>query len=275
MNATIFDIQRFSVHDGPGIRTTVFMKGCNLRCAWCHNPEGLESRIAPRFFANECIGCGSCGGNRTLENAKLCPAEAIRPSGREVTADELMTELLRDRAFYSTDGGVTFSGGECLLQSDFVAEVCARLHREGVSTAIDTAGLVPWESIAKTLPVCDLYLYDVKCADTALHRRFTGVSNDRILENLRRLSSAGAKIWIRIPVIPDFNDNMAELSRVAGIVASLDRVDAVALMPYHSLGVSKYETLGMTPPYTTEKQIEKADLDVFKAIFTRKGLKVL
>ena len=275
MNATIFDIQRLSVHDGPGIRTTVFMKGCNLRCVWCHNPEGLDGGIIARFFAAECIGCGSCGGNRSLDNVDVCPAEAIRPSGRVVTADELMTELLRDRAFYSTDGGVTFSGGECLLQSDFVAEVCARLHREGVSTAIDTAGLVPWESIAKTLPVCDLYLYDVKCADTALHRRFTGVSNDRILENLRRLSSAGAKIWIRIPVIPDFNDNMAELSRVAGIVASLDRVDAVALMPYHSLGVSKYETLGMTPPYTTEKQIEKADLDVFKAIFTRKGLKVL
>ena len=275
MNATIFDIQRFSVHDGPGIRTTVFMKGCNLRCAWCHNPEGLESRIAPRFFANECIGCGSCGGNHTLENAKLCPAEAIRPSGREVTADSLMTELLRDRAFYASGGGVTFSGGECLLQSDFVAEVCARLCREGIDTAIDTAGLVPWENIAKTLPVCDLYLYDVKCASSDLHRRFTGVTNEPILANLRRLAATGAKIWIRIPVIPDFNDNADELSAIAEILASLDRVDAVALMPYHNLGIRKYQTLGMTPPYTTERRIEKSDLDSFKTIFTKKGLTVL
>lgn len=274
MKATIFDIQRFSVHDGLGIRTTVFMKGCSLRCAWCHNPEGLAKEITPRFFASECIRCGACGGEHTLERVHLCPTEALRPSGREIELDELIDELLRDRPFYAEDGGVTFSGGECLLQPDFVAAAAARLHGEGISTAIDTAGFVPWTNIEKTLPSCDLYLYDVKCADPVLHKRYTGADNSLILENLRRLDKAGARLWIRIPVIPDFNDSDSEISAIADTVAQLGSVERVTLMPYHTLGKSKYETLGMTPPYDTDRAVAKSALEAFRKIIETKGLKV-
>ena len=273
MKATVFDIQRFSVHDGPGIRTTVFMKGCALRCAWCHNPEGLLPDIGTQFFAKECISCGRCGGVRSIENAMNCPAEALRVSGREIDTAELLSEVLRDRAFYSDGGGVTFSGGECLLQADFVAEMLKLLHEEGINTAVDTAGFVPWSNIEKTLADCDLYLYDVKCADPVLHKRYTGADNSLILANLDRLAASGANILARVPVIPSFNDNEAELSAIAEILKKVGITEAT-MMPYHTLGKSKYETLGMTAPFNTDRTIPKSTLDGFKKIFENRGIKV-
>ena len=269
MEATVFDIQRFCVHDGPGIRTTVFFKGCPLRCRWCHNPEGLEAKPQAQFLKQECIGCLGCGGEHTLAQVDKCPTGALKQVGKVYGAEELIREVLRDREFYGEDGGVTFSGGECLMQADFVAEMLKALKETGISTAVDTCGFVPWKSLQKTLGLCDVYLYDVKCADSDLHRRFTGQANERILENLRKLSHAGARIWIRIPVIPDFNDNHAEMKAIASIVNDLPGVEKVTLMPYHTLGKSKYETLGMVPGYETEKMITKNDLNAFEVYFQK------
>ena len=274
MEGIVFDIQRFSVHDGPGIRTTVFMKGCSLRCGWCHNPEGLRMDPQVQFFREYCIGCGRCGGNRVLENVDKCPAGALKLVGESYTPQRLLEEALADLDFYGADGGVTFSGGECLLQADFVACMLQALKERGVTTAVDTCGNVPWENMEKVLPYCDTWLYDVKCADSENHRRLTGSGNERILENLEKLGKTGANIWIRVPVIPDFNDTFQEMELIAGIASSVPGVSQVTLMPYHTLGKSKYATLGMTPGYDTDKSVSQSKLAGFKALFVEKGLAV-
>lgn len=267
MTGTVFDIQRFSVHDGPGIRTTVFMKGCPLRCGWCHNPEGLTGEIGVQFFEEECIACRRCGGIRTPDAAKNCPAGALKVSGQEMTPEDLLSAILADRDFYGTEGGVTFSGGECLLQADFVAEMLRLAKEAGITTAVDTCGFVPWESIGKTVPYTDTYLYDIKCADSPQHERFTGRPNGLILENLEKLAAVHDSIWIRVPVIPGFNDSDREMAAVAEIVSRTPGVTRVTLMPYHTLGKSKYKTLGLTPPYETETRISDADLARWKSLF--------
>ena len=271
MRGRIFDIQRFSVHDGPGIRTTVFMKGCSLRCPWCHNPEGLDYSPTARFDKRECIGCGSCGGEHTPENIKNCPVSALSPWWRDIEAEELFHSLLSDRGFWGNDGGVTFSGGECLLQADFVSEVLKLLKNEGINTAVDTAGAVPYSCFEKTLPFTDTYLFDIKCIDPDLHRSTVGRDNFEILENLRRLSADGANIIGRVPVIPDFNDNEKELSAIADLLAKTG-IRRVTLIPYHTLSTHKYESLGLAYPYKTKKRISKENLVKFKDIFIKKHI---
>lgn len=274
MTGTIFDIQRFSVHDGPGIRTTVFMKGCPLRCRWCHNPEGLIKAIQLQCFENKCIGCGSCGGERTLESAKKCPVGALLVCGKELGADELVEEIMKDKYFYGDKGGVTFSGGECLLQSDFISEVLKKVKVQGIHTAIDTCGYVPWESIEKTLDYCDLYLYDIKCLDAEKHKEYTGVDNALILSNLKRLSQTEKDIWIRIPVIPKFNNTAEEMEKIAELVSTLPTARQVTLMPYHTLGSDKYKTLGLEYGYDTSLRIDDSELEAFKKIFENKKIKL-
>ena len=247
--ATVFRVQRFSVHDGPGIRTTVFFKGCPLRCPWCHNPEGLSVAPELQFFKEKCLGCGRCGDRSSLGAADACPAGALSVCGERMTLDRMMQLVLRDRAYYGEDGGVTLSGGECLLQANFAAALLRSLKTEGVHTAIDTSGAVPWSAFDKTLEACDLYLYDVKCVDTARHRARIGADNALILDNARKLSAAGKPMWVRVPVIPGFNDDEAEMRRIADFVNDLSSVERVTLMPYHTLGKSKYETLGLDCAY--------------------------
>ena len=274
MTATVFDIQRFSVHDGPGIRTTVFFKGCPLRCRWCHNPEGLSPVIEPQFLKEECIGCHLCGGERSLQAAKQCPTGALRVCGTEHTIGDLMDVILRDRDFYGTDGGVTCSGGECLLQADFVSALLRTAKAAGIGTAIDTCGLVPWSAFEKTMPFCDRYLYDIKCADPIRHKAFTGADNACILDNLRKLGAAGAKIWLRVPVIPSFNDTDTEMAAIAQTASSVP-IEGVTLIPYHALGVSKYETVGRKYTLSEITAPTKETLSRYADIFTQRGCKIL
>ena len=271
----IFDIQRFSVHDGPGIRTTVFMKGCPLRCKWCHNPEGLLKAPQLQYFKELCIGCGRCKTREYLWNADHCPSKALKVCGQQMTVDEVMDIVLKDKNFYADNGGVTFSGGECLLQADFISLFLKKAKEVDIHTAIDTSGYIPWHSIEKTLDFCDLYLYDVKCITPELHEKYTGVNNSLIIENFKKLSTTGKEIWVRIPVIPTFNDNEREMTAIADLVASVDNVRRVTLMPYHSLGASKYETLGLSYEYDPNMKIENDKLEKFINLFNEKDIPVV
>ena len=250
--AMIFDIQRNSFVDGPGIRTTVFFKGCNLRCKWCHNPESQSFEKQMMFYKDKCTGCGKCREvcPNHLQSCDFCgkcelycPAEARKICGREYTPAEVLAEVIKDKAFYdNSGGGVTFSGGECMLQLDFLCEILKKCKSEGIHTAVDTAGNVPWKSFEKILPFTDLFLYDIKAFGAELHRKGTGVSNELILENLKNLSGR-ADIIVRIPVIGGYNDNDEEIRQIADFLKQIKIIKA-ELLPYHAMGEHKYTALG-------------------------------
>ena len=254
ITATIFDIQRNSYVDGPGIRTTVFFKGCNLRCAWCHNPESQSAEKEMLFYKNRCIGCGKCKEKCAyrLEKCELCgkctifcPKDAREICGKEYTTEEVMKEILKDKALYeASGGGVTFSGGECMLQIDFLEEILKECKKNGLHTAVDTAGHVPFSYFERILPYTDLFLYDIKCLDSEKHEKFTGVKNERILENLEGLLKGGAAVWIRIPVIPGVNDENEEMQGIKALLDSFEKPEKVELLPYHAMGEHKYGALG-------------------------------
>lgn len=257
---TLFDIQRGSYVDGPGIRTTVFYKGCDLRCAWCHNPESQSRERQLLYYRDRCTGCGTCSAfcpapaSCTLcgKCALMCPHDAKEICGKDYTVDEVYKIIEKDMPFYqSSGGGVTFSGGECMLQVDFLTSLAKRCHENGIHTAIDTAGHVPWDRFLQVLPYTSLFLYDVKCITPELHRAGTGVSNEQILANLRRLSEETAvPIHIRIPLVPGFNDSDTEMEKIAAFLSTI-RHDKVELLPYHAMGEHKYAALGRT--YTAYK----------------------
>ena len=269
MKVPVFNIQRFSLHDGPGIRTTVFLMGCSLRCRWCHNPEGLEEKLRLQYDKKACIACGACEAVCPQDVHKLtqqhqvrfdlcrlcgkciaaCPAGALQYSGKYYTPEALTQNIVRDALFYKDGGGVTFSGGEPLLHADFVAEAGKLCKAKGVpSVAVDTAGNVSWEAFESVLSVTDHFLFDIKAATETLHIVGTGQSNLQILENLYRLDSQGKTIDIRIPVIPGFNDKEEEIRKIGQIIGSLKSVREVRLLPYHTFGREKYETLGLAKP---------------------------
>ncbi|MGL4736232.1 MAG: glycyl-radical enzyme activating protein [Cellulosilyticaceae bacterium] len=289
----IFNIQKFSVHDGPGIRTTVFMKGCPLRCKWCHNPEGLAKRQQLQYMATQCIGCQKCAqvcqqgvhtfGNQVhLVDAKkctlceacmaACPAQALVRCGDVMTVQQVMQEVLEDQVFYGETGGVTFSGGEALMQSPFVTEVLSACKAEGIHTAIDTSGYCKWEDLERTLPYCDLYLYDIKSLNLAKHKELTGVEPTLILENLKRLDAAQKPIWIRVPVIGGLNANEQEMREIAQFIKSLSHVAQTTLMPYHVLGKEKYQTLGRVYDYDASELVTQEMLLSYQAIFVSEGI---
>ncbi len=265
MNATIFSIQRNSLVDGPGIRTTVFFKGCNLKCKWCHNPESQKPEKEILFYKNKCTGCGRCK-NLTAEDINFtCYNGAKEISGKEYTVNELLSEIIKDKVFYNTScGGVTFSGGECMLQTDFLEEILKKCKEVGIHTAVDTAGNLPWEFFEKIIPYTDLFLYDIKAVSENLHIEGTGFSNKVILENLKRLSSDyGGEIIIRIPIIPEFNADTEEIKNIADFLCDI-KYKSVELLPYHRMSEHKYEALNML--FTSYPSPDKDDINAYKKI---------
>ncbi len=269
----ITDIQRFSVNDGPGIRTTVFLKGCPLSCFWCHNPETQSSVPELMYYPSRCIGCGSCaaacptgslrftgedGDRRRIYNAGLCrssgdcaaacPSGALTLAGRPLYAGELLALAEADRPYFdASGGGVTFSGGEPLMQPEALLESMRLLHGKGFRLALDTSGQAPYTSLQPLLDYTDLILYDVKCMDPMEHLRATGEDNRQILDNLKRLSAIRDRVIIRVPVIPGFNDTEEEIGKIAYAVSrhGYRRLD---LLPFHSYASSKYAALGREYP---------------------------
>jgi len=259
MKAIIFEIKRFAVHDGDGIRTTVFFKGCPLRCVWCHNPEGLTGAPQTARYAHKCIGCGEC--KKEGFTPEDCLGDATVLYGKEVTVDELLPLLLEDKEFYeNSGGGVTLSGGECLMQADFCAELLKELKKLGIHTAVDTCGFVSRNALDKVIPYTDVFLYDIKAYDEDIHIRCTGVSNKQILENLKYLNMLGKKIEIRIPYVPDFNDGQIE--KIACFLAPLKNITKIRVLPYHNYAGSKYKALNIkvTLPkrLPTDEEIKQA-----------------
>ncbi len=295
--AVIFDIKRFAVHDGPGIRTTVFLKGCPLACPWCHNPEG--QKFAPELFLRpaRCIGCGKClpacpqgaltlaSGTIALDRgscdacgtcADVCPTDALETVGRAVTVDELIATIMRDRPFYQeSGGGVTFSGGEPLGQPEFLLDLLHACRDRGIHTTVDTSGYAPAETIAAIAELVDLFLYDLKLIDDDAHRRYTGVTNRPILDNLRLLSDIGATVIVRVPVIPGITDSEDNIDGIARFVAALPRPYPVDLLPYHRAGIDKYARLGMPYRLADTPIPSHARMEEIAEIFLRHKLTVM
>jgi len=245
MKTIIFDIERNSFVDGPGIRTTVFFKGCNLRCKWCHNPESQNLKKEILFYQSKCTSCGRCKDLTVEDENFLCFNDAKEICGKEYTVDEVFSEVIKDKAFYETSGGgVTFSGGECMLQIDFLLEILKKCKENGIHTAVDTAGHIPWESFEKILPFTDLFLYDIKAMNEEIHKEYTGVTNTRILENLIKLLKSDVDVWVRIPVISGVNDTEDEMQKIKSFFDINGYPEKVELLPYHAMGEHKYEALG-------------------------------
>ena len=246
MKATIFDIQRNSYVDGPGIRTTVFFKGCNLRCAWCHNPESQRGEKEFLLYPDKCTGCGRCQSITTDDAYFFCYNDAKEICGKDYSVDEVFNEVIKDKTFYdNSDGGVTFSGGECMLQIDFLLEILKKCKENHIHTAVDTAGCVPWEYFERVMPHTDLFLYDVKIYDSETHKKYIGVDNKLILSNLEKLLKSGCNLWIRVPVISGINDTEKEIKSIRDFVYSKGSSLKTELLPYHAMGEHKYTALGM------------------------------
>ena len=295
----VTNIQRFSVHDGPGIRTTVFMKGCNLHCFWCHNPEDINRKPEIQFFAERCIFCGACadvcahgahilsGGAHLLLRERCvacgacveaCFARGLVLAGRTLTVEEAVGEIVQDCAFYaSSGGGLTLSGGEPLLQLEFARAILKSCREKGIHTAIETAANFPWSRIASILPYVDLVMMDIKHMDSQRHRACTGVSNRRVLENATRLGGQPQPLIVRTPIIPGVNDSEAEIAAIAGFTATLPNLLYYELLPYHPMAESKYRSLGLsyqgselTPP-SAARMAALASAAAAKGVAVRTG----
>ena len=283
IKARIFEIKRFAVHDGDGIRTTVFLKGCPLKCLWCHNPEGLSVKAQLAYYKHKCISCGECvkvcnyGAHEFIDGMHVynrgkcvacgkcetvCLGNALTLYGKDGTVDELLPVLLKDKPFFdNSGGGVTLSGGECLMQVDFCVELLKRLKENGVNTAVDTCGFVSKSTIEKVIPFTDIFLYDIKAVDQNVHVKCTGQSNKNIIENLKYLDDRNCKIEIRIPYVPEHNDG--EIEKIGSLINELKNVTKVRVLAYHNYAGSKYtalelkNTLPTVLPTETELTVAK------------------
>lgn len=293
--ALIFNIQKFSVHDGPGIRTTVFFKGCPLRCLWCHNPESQNTKKEMLYDRDKCVLCGTC--------EKVCPKKAIKIEngvlttdmnkcdfcgecvincmygareivGKEYTVDEVVKAVLRDKVFYEeSGGGVTVSGGEPLLQIDFVEELLKRLKEENVHTAVDTSGAVSFEILERAAKYTDLFLFDLKVMDDEKHIEYIGASNKNIIENLKKLAKIHNNINLRMPIIEGVNADVSHIEKVLELIEDLN-IKKVNLLPYHDIAKHKYKKLGRI--YEEAKMSKPSDekMNSFKDMFAKRGYEV-
>lgn len=264
MKAVVLNIQRFCVSDGPGIRTSVFLKGCMLRCVWCHNPESQSPEPILSFTKHLCTGCGECfrtcinhqmyDGAHLIDRSQctvcgrcqdICGG-ALEILGKEMTPEEVLAEVMRDEPFYRTSGGgLTVTGGDPLYRPQFTLALLKLAKEKGLHTCVETSGCAGWETVKSILPYTDLFLWDVKETDPDLHKRFTGVSNQLILENLRRLDALGIPTVLRCPIIPGYNDRKEHFAAIASLANSLQYVQRIDLEPYHPLGKGKSAAIGM------------------------------
>ena len=250
MIGRITDIQKFSLHDGDGIRTTVFLKGCNMRCSWCHNPETISPHRQDAFYKDKCIHCGHCA---------QCPTGARVTIGREREAGDVFHELAADLPYYrASGGGVTISGGEPLLQADFCRELLGLCKDAGMGTAVETNLSLPFSELEKLLPYLDQVFFDIKLMDDAAHIGATGVSNQRVLRNARELARRGVPALVRTPLIPGLTDDEADVRAIAAFVSGLPNVRACELLNFNPLGEAKYEALGMEYAFGGQRPLPRA-----------------
>ena len=293
MTGTVFHIQRFSTGDGPGIRSTVFLKGCPLACKWCHNPESQSAGLQLAYYRQKCLRCGACAavcpqsaiapgeGGNTIDFSSCthcgrcvsaCPGDALEIFGRQMSADEVVRIASRDRSFYGAHGGVTLSGGEPCVQSAFALELLQQLRARGIHTALDTCGACAWAQMQPLMPYTDLVLFDLKHMDSAQHRRMTGLGNERILENFRNIQALGVRTRVRIPVIPGYNDSRENWDAIVAFLKPYPQV-AVELLPYHKLGSGKYEAIGMRWEMPACEPPTDAAMQAHRAYLARGGVR--
>ncbi len=295
LKARIFNIQTMSTEDGPGIRTSVFFKGCPLSCLWCQNPEGLSREVHLVHEPTRCIGCGSCINicrNQALsfEEAGLnfgkackkccacaeeCPAAAIRVIGEDISVDGLKRKLLTDKPFYdNSGGGVTFTGGECLIQHDFVAAITKEMKDAGVHVAVDTSGYVNSDSFRTGVENADLILYDLKIIDDKLHKKYTGVPAKLILENAGWLRTARLPVWVRIPVIPGYTADLANIEAVAGFIREemASVVERIDLLGYNDLCSGDYSKMKMDYSLQNVPRVRESEMEKLLVIMKKTGV---
>jgi glycyl-radical enzyme activating protein len=279
LTGMVFDIQRSSLHDGPGIRTAVFLKGCPLSCIWCHNPESRSRKKEISFRPETCAACGECvvtckhsahqivDGihifNRTLcdqcgDCVETCLYEALKLAGREMSVDEVMTVVRRDKPFYEqSGGGLTITGGEPMLQPEFTRELLQAAKVEGLHTCLDTCGWASKQAYEQVLPFVDLFLYDIKATKPETHKRLTGVSNELILTNLDHIMQQGARVRLRCPLVPGINDTPDHLAGIAALSKRYPDLEGIDLMAYHNVGNAKYDRYGIENPLPDLKTAEE------------------
>jgi len=290
----VFNIMRYCLHDGPGIRTVVFLKGCPLRCTWCHNPEGIDRHSQIAFIESRCIACGECfiacpemavehTGNQFHIVDELCKgcgtcvdtcyADARQLVGKEMTVGAVLAEVEKDVVYYEeSGGGVTFSGGEPFLQHRFLSSLASAAKKRRIHTAVETSGFTSPQVLEDATEYMDLFLYDVKLMDDKRHQEYTGVSNVLILENLKRLSSRGARIIVRMPVIPGVNDDEENIRMLAHFLTTKTSVNDVHLLPFHTIGRDKYQRIGKEYLFDVPEPLQKNRVESLVSILEHAGI---
>ncbi len=283
----ITDIQRFSLNDGPGIRSTVFFKGCNMHCTWCHNPETISMRNNLLFYGQKCIGCGKCfevcpvgahelkGGKHLIHRDKCiacakctkeCYAEALVMAGKEVDTDDVINDVIQDKLYYeNSKGGVTLSGGEVLMQMDFAKDIAKRLHEEGIEVAIESNMSLPYDEVKDFIDMVDLVMMDIKLFDDEEHKKYTGVSNKYVLENLKELNKISKPVIVRTPLIPGVTDSIDNLRSIAKLMEGMDNVICYELLNFNPLGDTKYKSLELHNEYEAIKPFSNSYLEEISA----------